>query len=685
MAGLHIENGTVIELHGRRYTCGGRGPGGRFQLLPHTGRGNKYLTPESLFDMVQRGELSLIDKQEPTSDSIPDQQFVLSALSPKKRETALMRHFYMLAVEQYRKDGGKLTDACLGNMAHDTHAAYLTHCRKGGVKPASKKPMSASSIRRWYCNRWIRSGGKLISLVQDKRGNSHSKLSAEQNELLHETIQNVFLDQRRPTRQHVYRILVAKIHIINRERDLKGLPEITVPSYLTLCKHIQQLDLYEVLKARVNSQYAYRVTRMYGITPPTTRHLEQVQIDHTQLDVYVDCGEKVLIRPWLTMILDCYSKAIIGYCLTIDPPSAESVMVALRMATVPKNPADLGGETTWSWPMYGLPSELVLDNGKEFHGRDLEIAAAELGFTLNFTPPRKPYYKAQIERKFGSVNRALLSRLTGQVFKYEPERHGLDYPHLNLERFHHTFLQWITTVLHQTPNQQGYTPEQLWRDSVQKHGAPGSGLSESFILISLSKSGPSRIIHPNGIQFNNLIYNNEWLSRLRNNLSPKSNGKPQARFKWSAYDVGLIWVLDPFSNCYFPVHSKEPHAHGRSLYNHRVIVREQRHRKQTQMADDKYIDAEIALNQTIDAVVSKKAAQKGKIGLRVRRYLKGQPTADNAFQGSETLKPTTAQCHTSRNENSRNKEAVGKDLTTRDRTLDTDNEPESIGDDLEMP
>lgn len=635
MAGLHIEQGTVVEFRGRRYTCGGRGPGGSYLLAPHEGRGNHYLKPEALFDQVQNGALKLVDDIDYHGEPLPDSQFDLSALNDDERDRVLTRLFYMQHLSEYRSEGGNLSNAALDDFARRTHKAYVKKCRdKGDTPPA--KPLSAAAIRRWY-RRWVKSGFKTISLVRDARGNSHGKLTREQEGFLDRAINDDYLDTRRLPAKQVHKLMEAKINQENRARKVDGRDPIPIPHYHTLLSHIGKIDLFDILKARYNAQYALKVTRQYGITPPVHRHLERMQADHTQLDVYVDCGNNILVRPWLTLLLDSYSKAILGYWLTPDPPSAESVMQAMRIAVMPKDISTVGGNTNCTWPMYGIPSELTLDNGKEFHGKDLEMAAAELGIILTFTPPRKPYYKAQIERKFGEINRSLLAQLTGQVFKYEPEKHDMDYPHLTLNEFKDIFLLWVTTVLHRTPNKDGKTPEELWYESVNKFGVPESGLSSDYIEMCLSKTGEERIIHPNGIHFNSLTFNNEWLSRLRNELSPKTpDGKPTAKYKWSASNVGIIWVLDPNNHEYFPVQSKEEYAHGRSLYNHRVNLREKRNRRAAKMSDDTYLDAVLAVDQAIKDIVDSKKVKGKKLGPKVARYISGEPTAPNPHEPAPT-------------------------------------------------
>lgn len=61
------------------------------------------------------------------------------------------------------------------------------------------------------------------------------------------------------------------------------------------------------------------------------------QCDHTRVDLLVvDQVGEVLGRPWLTTIVDTYSRCIIGIHLEMEAPSAVVVCLALRHAILPK-------------------------------------------------------------------------------------------------------------------------------------------------------------------------------------------------------------------------------------------------------------------------------------------------------------------------------------------------------------
>lgn len=98
------------------------------------------------------------------------------------------------------------------------------------------------------------------------------------------------------------------------------------------------IDQYDVMNSRYGRRAAdtKRGPRAAGVI--TTRPLERVEMDHFLCDVHLVC-EKTGIRlgrPWLTLAVDHYSGMVLGYYLSFAPPSAASVLAALRHAILPK-------------------------------------------------------------------------------------------------------------------------------------------------------------------------------------------------------------------------------------------------------------------------------------------------------------------------------------------------------------
>ncbi|GAA4393405.1 helix-turn-helix domain-containing protein [Brevibacterium sp. NPDC049920] len=61
------------------------------------------------------------------------------------------------------------------------------------------------------------------------------------------------------------------------------------------------------------------------------------QVDHTELDILIQDANGKPARPWLTVILDDYSRAVCGYMVFLGAPSALNTALALRHGIWTKN------------------------------------------------------------------------------------------------------------------------------------------------------------------------------------------------------------------------------------------------------------------------------------------------------------------------------------------------------------
>jgi putative transposase len=133
------------------------------------------------------------------------------------------------------------------------------------------------------------------------------------------------------------------------------------------------------------------------------------QVDHTRSDVLVvDQSGSILGRPWLTIVVDTYSRCIMGIHLGFDAPSAAVVCLALRHAILPKQYSS-AYELQESWGTYGIAQHLYTDGGKDFRSQHLEQVAIELGIVLHLR--RKPSEGDIVERPFGTLNTQFFSSL----------------------------------------------------------------------------------------------------------------------------------------------------------------------------------------------------------------------------------------------------------------------------------
>lgn len=78
------------------------------------------------------------------------------------------------------------------------------------------------------------------------------------------------------------------------------------------------------------------------------------QTDHKFLDIFVWDSSGKAVKPVLTAVIDDYSRAIMGYYLDLDPPSAQRTAIALRQAIWHKDSPE--------WLVCGCPDRLYSDS-----------------------------------------------------------------------------------------------------------------------------------------------------------------------------------------------------------------------------------------------------------------------------------------------------------------------------------
>jgi putative transposase len=127
------------------------------------------------------------------------------------------------------------------------------------------------------------------------------------------------------------------------------------------------------------------------------------QADHAQLRIRLLREDGMAARPWLTIVIEDYNRAVAGYYLGFEPPSVLRTCLALRQAIWRKSDA--------RWPVCGIPDVLSTDNGSDFTSRHMEYVAADLKMQLVFSTPGQPRERGRIERFFRSVNEMFLCTL----------------------------------------------------------------------------------------------------------------------------------------------------------------------------------------------------------------------------------------------------------------------------------
>ncbi len=208
------------------------------------------------------------------------------------------------------------------------------------------------------------------------------------------------------------------------------------------------------------------------------RSLEYVFADHWLVDAFIvdEATRSCLGRLWLTLLVDAYSRSVLGIALLYETPCIESIQIALQHTIWPKvshQKLGLKGE----WVCYGIPQQLSLDNAWAHHSHSLEQLSRNISqggkynsIDLVFRPPYRGRYGALIERLFGNFSGQMKELLPGAILSNAHQDVG------NAARQACLLYQDVYTIIHQmiiryqhTPHREldGLTPHEKWVEGWQ--------------------------------------------------------------------------------------------------------------------------------------------------------------------------------------------------------------------------
>jgi putative transposase len=241
-----------------------------------------------------------------------------------------------------------------------------------------------------------------------------------------------------------------------------------VPSPRTLRRRIARLVARDVLKKREGAKAAGEICDGVPGSVEVAALLARIEIDHTLVDVILRAdtpGRKVIGRPWLTLVIECKSRMVLGFYLSFEPPSAASVAMALAMAAVPKSDWLNAIGVTGTWPAHGIPREIWVDNALEFRSEALRRGCDQYLIKLCFRPVGAPRYGGMIERLIGTLMGAvhLLPGTTqssvAELGDYDAEKRAV----MTLSEFIPWFTEQVVTGYHLKPHRTlGIPPIKAW-------------------------------------------------------------------------------------------------------------------------------------------------------------------------------------------------------------------------------
>jgi len=327
--------------------------------------------------------------------------------------------------------------------------------------------------------------------------------------------------------------------IVERIRLLCMRLSLPPPSRGTILRRLRDREGFALERAQAGGKQARQHWEPRPGKHGAAKPLDEIQIDHTLVDLILVADDGSLIgRPWLTLAIDLATRVVLGFYLTMDPPSCISVAMCLAHAMVPKPE---GREEPELWPMYGKPRCVHADNAQELQSYALKRGCEQHGITLRWRPIGKAHYGAHIERLMGTFMR-MVHTLPGTTFSNVKARG--DYPSerracMTLEELRAWLVQRICRGYHVRRHRGlGMPPLVAWECAFRK---PDGTLR--LPDVPLRPEDLQRDFYPfefrrmqrTGVQFNQSRY---WDPAL----APLVHPKRQVRVHYHPHDPSRVWV-----------------------------------------------------------------------------------------------------------------------------------------------
>ncbi len=267
------------------------------------------------------------------------------------------------------------------------------------------------SVRRW--KKKIKDG-KEIGLTEFqsllpqyyRSGNRDCRLSKTSYDFIQQFIKDQYSSKTRlmPCRAYdVYKVQANEAH-----------PDIPPVSRTTLRKYIKKANQKLIAKGRGGKRAANAAASPSDVKDRailSTQPFQLASLDHYQADI--ECviarsnGKTYTARPWITVLIDVETKAILAMWISFRHPSSRACGMVLRMCA--KNHGR-------------LPKAIIVDRGSDFQSVYFFSLLANFGVDLVSRPASHPRYGSEVERIFLCFKTQWLNMRPGNCATYIESR-----------------------------------------------------------------------------------------------------------------------------------------------------------------------------------------------------------------------------------------------------------------------
>jgi len=456
----------------------------------------------------------------------------------------------------------------------DEEKIFISKYRQTAIrKTINRYDISYSSVRNYMVRYW--KGGKIINALLPKfrliggkgeekkagikkRGRPR-KLNSDQGINVDESIKKII------------KVGLNRYYYNDKQNSLKTAYELTIRDFFTeevvqngvktrILKDTSKLPSYNQFrywfkkfndpKKEVTSRLGTRIfhQKYRGITGNSTQDAglgpgTLWQTDSTPLDVHCvsSIDRNILVgNPLLHLVIDVYSRLIVGFSLSFESLNAYSgAMMALYNSMTDKKEfcKRFGIEIKDEWDVACIPQRILTDRG-ELDGRHIENAIENLGISVQNSPPYRPETKAIVEQSFNQITQRLKPHVDGAIIGNKlRERGEVDHrlkASLTIDELTKILIRCIIFYnnhhvlneyeLDESMLEAGIEkiPRQIWEFGLKSQKGNLRTLSEDIIKLHLLPVD-SGLVTARGVKYKKMLYASEY--SLKNNWFQKARSK----------------------------------------------------------------------------------------------------------------------------------------------------------------
>jgi hypothetical protein len=336
------------------------------------------------------------------------------------------------------------------------------------------------------------------------------------------------------------------------------------------------------------------VGELYG---PGTKY----QIDATVADVYLVSSFNrnwIIGRPVIYVVIDVFSRMVVGLYVGLEGPSWFGAMMALantasdKVSYCKQYGVDITKE---EWDCHYLPQTLLADRG-ELEGYNVERLINAFHMKVENTPPYRADWKGIVEQHFRIINTKVKPFLPGTVDTDVRVRGDRDYrldATLTLEEFtsviikcvlHHNNHHWLKNYNQDEmmiEDEVSLIPRELWNWGIKNRSGKLRSYSDDIVKLHLLPTANARVTYK-GIEFKKMRFSSE--------RALKENWFGEAREK--SWQLQICYDPRNMSHIYLPSED------GRSYEVAKLLDHQKKYSGKTLEEVEYYFDYELLKEQS---------------------------------------------------------------------------------------